>query len=139
MANGPSSPDDLTPVSGAPTDVARSGTGLPKPLHERTAEEDREVADWPALAASPSFQALLRAKRRFIIPATIFFVAYFFALPVAAGYFPELMMRRVFGALNFAYLFALSQFFMAWILAALYVRAASRFDRMAEEVIAKRA
>jgi len=36
---------------------------------------------------------------------------------------------------NIAYLFALSQFFMAWIIAALYVRAAARFDRMAADVL----
>ena len=36
-----------------------------------------------------------------------------------------------------AYVFALSQFFMAWILAALYLRAAGRFDEMAKEVVNK--
>jgi uncharacterized membrane protein (DUF485 family) len=36
---------------------------------------------------------------------------------------------------NLAYLFALSQFFVAWIIAALYVRAAARFDKMAAGVI----
>ena len=36
--------------------------------------------------------------------------------------------------MNLAYLFALSQFFMAWIIAALYVRAAAKFDKMAREV-----
>jgi uncharacterized membrane protein (DUF485 family) len=41
----------------------------------------------------------------------------------------------VWGPVNLAYLFALSQFFMAWIIAALYVRAAARFDRMARGVI----
>jgi uncharacterized membrane protein (DUF485 family) len=38
---------------------------------------------------------------------------------------------------NLAYVFALSQFFMAWILAALYLRAAGRFDEMAKEVVNK--
>ncbi|MGI8481072.1 MAG: DUF485 domain-containing protein [Chthoniobacterales bacterium] len=45
------------------------------------------------------------------------------------------MERQVLGPVNLAYLFALSQFFMAWIIAALYVRAAARFDRMADEVL----
>ena len=34
-------------------------------------------------------------------------------------------------------LFALSQFFMAWLIAALYVRAAGRFDAMAHNIINK--
>ena len=54
-----------------------------------------------------------------------------------AGWFPEIMKTKVIGPLNVAYLFALSQFFMAWIVALLYVRAASRFDRMAKEVLEK--
>lgn len=93
------------------------------------------MADWKRLAASSGFKELLKAKRRFIIPATVFFVAYYFALPVLVGYARPLMETRVFGAVNVAYLFALSQFFVAWIIAALYVRAAGRFDRMAADVI----
>ena len=62
----------------------------------------------------------------------VFFIVYYFALPVLVGYARPLMEKRVFGAVNLAYLFALSQFFMAWIVAALYVRAAAaKFDKMA--------
>ena len=87
--------------------------------------------DWKQLAAAPEFTALVASKRRFIIPATLFFIAYYFALPVLVGYFPELISRRVFGAVNIAYLFALSQFVMAWTMAFLYVRVSARFDEMA--------
>ena len=55
----------------------------------------------------------------------IFFIVYYFALPVLVGYARPLMEKRVLGPVNLAYLFALSQFFMAWIIAALYVRAAN--------------
>ena len=65
----------------------------------------------------------------------IIFIVYYFALPVLVGYARPLMEKRVFGPVNVAYLFALSQFFMAWIIAALYVRAANRFDRQAREII----
>lgn len=131
-------PPDLTPASGGPTDVAPLSRTGAKPAHERTAEEDRDSADWNAIAASAGFKELLKAKRRFIIPATIFFIVYYFALPVLVGYAPGLMRTRVFGAVNIAYLFALSQFFVAWIIAALYVRAAAKFDRMADEVIRRK-
>ncbi len=126
---------DLTPVSGAATDVAPLGRGAQKPAHERTSTEDVDVADWDRIAASEEFKALLAARRRFIVPAVIFFVVYYFALPVLVGYAPELMGRPVLGALNSAYLFALSQFFVAWLIAGLYVRAAARFDGMAREII----
>jgi len=80
----------------------------------------------------------LRAKRRFIIPAMIFFIVYYFALPVAVGYAPKFMEKRVWGAVNLAYLFALSQFFMAWIIAAIYMRAAAKFDNISRDVIENR-
>lgn len=92
---------------------------------------------WERIAATNAFQALVVAKRRFIIPATIFFLVYYFALPLFVGYAPQLMETKVLGVINLAYLFALSQFFMAWILAALYLRAAGRFDAMAAEVVAE--
>jgi len=128
---------DSTPTVGAATDVAPLGRDVVKPEHERTADEDVDVTNWERVAAMAEFKALLGEKRRFIVPATIFFVAYYFALPVLVGYAPRLMETKVLGEVNLAYLFALSQFFMAWILAALYLRVAGRFDDMAKQVIAK--
>jgi uncharacterized membrane protein (DUF485 family) len=92
-------------------------------------------ADWERVAAMDEFKSLIAAKRKFIAPAVIFFIVYYFALPALVGYAPGLMSRRVMGVINVAYLFALSQFFMAWIIAALYVRAAGRFDAMARKII----
>jgi uncharacterized membrane protein (DUF485 family) len=135
MPDGANIPPDPTPLIGAATDVSRLGQDAPKPPHERTADEDRDLVNWEALAASDKFRALLRAKRRFIVPAMIVFVVYYFALPVLVSYARPLMERRVIGAVNWAYLFALSQFLMAWIMAALYVRAANRFDKMSREVL----
>ncbi len=93
------------------------------------------VTEWPRIAATAAFRDLIRAKARFIIPATLFFMVYYFLLPALVGYAPALMKREVIGPVNLAYLFALSQFFMAWIVAWLYVRAAARFDRMAARVL----
>jgi uncharacterized membrane protein (DUF485 family) len=47
------------------------------------------------------------------------------------------METRVWGAVNVAYLFAFSQFLMAWILAALYVAVAAGWDKRAAGIIAK--
>src|SRR4051812_4692208 len=107
-------PGDFTPIVGAETDVSPLGLSQ-KPAHELTADEDIDVADWDRVASMEEFKILLASKRKFIIPATIFFVVYYFALPVLVGYAPGLMDRKVFGPVNLAYLFALSQFFMAWI------------------------
>ncbi|MDX2030190.1 MAG: DUF485 domain-containing protein [Blastocatellia bacterium] len=128
---------DLTPITGAATDVAPLGRHAEKPAHELTSDEDVDVADWDRVAAMAEFRQLVAGKRRFIVPATIFFVVYYFALPLLVGYAPALMAKKVWGVVNVAYLFALSQFFMAWILAGLYVRAAGRFDEMARNILKK--
>jgi uncharacterized membrane protein (DUF485 family) len=93
------------------------------------------LSDWDRVAAHSEFKDLMVAKARFIVPATMFFVVYYFALPVLVGYAPELMAKPVWGPVNIAYLFALSQFFMAWGVAWLYIRAANRFDAMAKRVL----
>ena len=91
---------------------------------------------WARLESDPEFRSLVAAKRRFILPATVFFIVYYFALPVLVGYFPGVMGRDVMGNVNVAYLFALSQFIMAWVLMAMYVRRARAFDAQAERVAA---
>ena len=130
-------PEDPTPVVGSATDVAPVSRSGSKPAHEPTAAENINAADWNEIAASEPFKALLKAKRRFIIPATIFFVVYYFALPYLVGYHTELMQQKAWGEMNWAYLFALSQFFMAWALAAIYVFVAAGWDRKAVAVLAK--
>src|SRR5438034_4322157 len=118
---------DLTPEVGAATDVAPVGL-KDKPAHELTAAEDSNPIDWSRVTQLPEFRGMVKAKLRFIIPAVVFFIVYYFALPVLVGYAPGLMSKKIFGVINIAYLFALSQFFMAWIIAALYLRAASKFE-----------
>lgn len=94
-----------------------------------------EPHDWAAVERLPEFRALVRAKRAFVLPATLFFVAYYFALPFLVGYWPDAMSTRVIGPINVAYLFALSQFAMAWTVMALYVRRARRFDAQADALL----
>src|ERR1051325_2190908 len=125
-------PRDQTPVVGAATDVAPLGReGGRKPAHELTADEDMDVVNWDRVAASEGFRKLVREKVKFIVPACVFFIVYYFALPVLVGYAPEFMNRRVIGSVSAASLLALSHFFLSWVVALLYVRAASRHDRMA--------
>ncbi|GAC1303437.1 MAG: DUF485 domain-containing protein [Vulcanimicrobiaceae bacterium] len=103
-------------------------TGVPPP---------RSQAAWEAVEHSREFTELVRAKARFIVPAMIFFLVYYFTLPVLVGYAPALMEHKVIGNVNVAYLFALSQFAMTWIVMVLYARSAVRFDAQAATVIAK--
>jgi uncharacterized membrane protein (DUF485 family) len=92
---------------------------------------------WDEIAESREFKDLMATKRIFIVPAFVFFLAYYFALPAMVGYAPQFMSIKVFGQVNLAYLFALSQFLVAWLIAGLYVRAAGNFDRLASDILEK--
>jgi uncharacterized membrane protein (DUF485 family) len=92
--------------------------------------------DWERIAQSPDYRSMISKKVRFVVPATVFFLVYYFTLPVLVGYWPQLMERQVWGVVNVAYLFALSQFVMTWTLAYLYMRIARKFDAMSDQVLA---
>jgi len=91
--------------------------------------------EWDRVAASQAFKDLMATKKIFIVPAFVFFLVYYFALPILVGYAPQFMSTKVIGNVNLAYLFALSQFFMAWTIAWLYVKAAGDFDKLAKDII----
>ena len=90
---------------------------------------------WDRVAASRQFRDLMAMKKVFVIPAFIFFLTYYFMLPVLVGYASGFMSIKVWGNVNLAYLFALSQFVMAWTIAGLYVRAGDRFDAISKDII----
>jgi uncharacterized membrane protein (DUF485 family) len=97
--------------------------------------EQKSPVNWDALEAKPEFRSLLSRKARFIISTTVFFMAYYLTLPVLVGWFPDLMKTQILGKVNIAYIFALSQFIMAWIIAFIYVRKAATWDKEAAAVI----
>ena len=122
-------------VEGSPsTHLLRNETNVATKLAPPTVNGLNEP-DWTSIEHSSAFRSLIAAKMRFIIPAVIFFVAYYFALPILVGYFPAVMERKVVGQINVAYLFALSEFVMAWLVMAIYVMRARGFDDQAAHVI----
>ena len=121
-------PGDPTPLFGTPADSSPIGRTASHPALERTPGDDLGSVDWDKIAALEDFQRLLHRKARFILPAGIFFIVYCFALPALVGYLRAFDGDRA-GPANIANLFTLSQFFIAWIVAALYVRVANIFDR----------
>jgi uncharacterized membrane protein (DUF485 family) len=97
-----------------------------------------EEVHWEGLEQTEEFRELVRRRFRFVLPATIFFLVYYFLLPLGNGLAPDLMKTKVFGEVNIAYLFALSEFVMAWVLAYLYIRKANTvFDGLAAKVRAR--
>lgn len=77
--------------------------------------------DYSKAAASPEFQRLLSRKRAFIVPMTIFFLLFYFLLPVMTSYFTFLNQPAV-GAITWAWVFAIAQFVMTWTLCIVYTK-----------------
>jgi len=96
------------------------------------AEHHPEI-DWEAVERSPEFRELIRRKKAFVIPATVFFMAWYFGFIILAGYAPDFMGREfITDGLTVGYALALSQFVMTWVLGWLYLRQADRvFDPLA--------
>ena len=95
--------------------------------------EHRSDIDWEAVERSPEFRELTRRKKAFVVPATAFFMAWYFGFVILCGYAPDFMGREfITDGLTVGYAFALSQFLMTWVLGWMYLRRANReFDPLA--------
>ncbi|HEV3015150.1 MAG TPA: DUF485 domain-containing protein [Actinomycetota bacterium] len=97
--------------------------------------KDEAVTATEAVGKDPEMVELERRHSRFVWPATAFFLIYYLSLNILAGTSPGLMGTKLFGEFTFGYLFALSQFLMAFVVAWVYSRwAASRMDPLATEL-----
>jgi uncharacterized membrane protein (DUF485 family) len=96
--------------------------------------EHHPEIDWVAAERSPEFRELVKRKRSFVVPATVFFLSWYFGFIILTGYAPDFMGREfITDGLTVGYVLALSQFVMAWTLAVMYLRRADRqFDPLAE-------
>ena len=90
--------------------------------------------DWKAVEESPEFRELIAARRRFVLPATLFFLAWYIGFILLAGYAPDFMARSVYQGLTVGYCLALTQFVMVFALGLMYLRRAERvYDPLAEK------
>ncbi|MCW2278797.1 DUF485 domain-containing protein [Heliophilum fasciatum] len=107
--------------------------------HPTKAQGPNEMeSQWKEISESPEFKGLMSAKAKFLIPAILFSFAYYFMLPISVGYFPQIMNKKIIGPINLAYLFALSQFFVAWAVAFVYAHVAgNHFDVTVDAIKAK--
>ena len=103
----------------------------------RRFEREEPQIDWVAAERSPEFRELLAKRRRFVVPATAFFLTWYLGFIALAGYAPDFMGESLYEGFTVGYALALSQFVMTWVLGWLYVRKADReFDPLAERAAA---
>ena len=87
--------------------------------------------EWIRIERTSAFQELVRKKKAFILPATIFFFVFYFWLPFLTA-FTTILDVNVIGAINLAYIYAFAQFAMTWILMHLYVSRANKWDDLVD-------
>lgn len=95
-----------------------------------------ENYDWSAIAKNGKYLELKRKKRVFLFGWWFAATVYYFLLPVLSGYFPELFKIKIIGVINFGYIFILSQFVVAFVVAIVYTKVANNeFDRLTDELV----
>jgi uncharacterized membrane protein (DUF485 family) len=95
-----------------------------------------ETHDWERIEHSSEFQELVRRRRSFVVPATIFFLAWYFGFIILAGYAEDFMGSSVYEGLTVGYVLALTQFVMTFGLGWWYLRKADReFDPLARRAV----
>jgi uncharacterized membrane protein (DUF485 family) len=94
------------------------------------------VYDYERIERSPEFQELVRKRRSFVLPATIFFLAYYMGFILLTGYAEDFMASSVYEGLTVGYCLALTQFVMVFALGIMYLRRADRdYDPLAKKVV----
>jgi uncharacterized membrane protein (DUF485 family) len=92
--------------------------------------------DWEAIERSPEFGELVARRRRFVLPCTIFFLAWYLGFILLCAYAPDFMGESVYQGLTVGYCLALTQFVMVFVLGLWYLRKAdNEFDPLAERAI----
>ena len=92
--------------------------------------------DWEGIERSPEFQELVRKRRSFVLPATIFFLAWYMGFIILTAYAEAFMSERVYQGLTVGYVLALTQFVMVVVLGLLYLSSSSKiYDPLAERAI----
>ncbi|MEK3886830.1 DUF485 domain-containing protein [Bacillus sp. FSL K6-3431] len=86
------------------------------------------------VSESTQFKTLMKKKKKFLIPWTLFFLVFYFTLPILTSY-TNVLNTPAIGDISWVWIYAMAQFVMTWILCTIYVRKFYSFDKDAEEII----
>ncbi len=85
------------------------------------------------IAKSAKFVELLRQKRGFLVPMTVFFLVFYFLLPILTS-FSTVLNTPAIGPISWAWIFAFAQFAMTWVVCGIYSWRSAKFDVLVEEI-----
>jgi uncharacterized membrane protein (DUF485 family) len=108
-----------------------------------TLDADRSSIDWDLAERSPAFRELVTRRHRFIAVAVTVALGWFLVFLALATVAKDLGGRSIYEGLTVAYVVGLSQYFVVWGLALMYLRRSSReyepLERQAAEEALDRA
>ncbi|MER5968781.1 DUF485 domain-containing protein [Streptomyces sp. NPDC002055] len=114
-------PEAPVPAPAPPPESPPAASGEAAP--QQAAAGPESTADiYLEVQRSAAFQEVRSRYRRFVLPACVAFLAWYFAYVIAATTAPGLMARPVVGALNVAMVAGLAQFATTFLLTFAYAR-----------------
>ncbi|KIL80787.1 DUF485 domain-containing protein [Bacillus badius] len=102
-------------------------TKLKSPLQE-------EKTIYENIASSPKFIQMVKSKNKFLVPLSVFFLLFYFSLPLLTSY-SNILNKPALGPISWVWIFAFAQFIMTWSLSMIYVRKANQFDQLSDEIL----
>jgi uncharacterized membrane protein (DUF485 family) len=97
-------------------------------------QQNYEHPRYSEIVESSHFKRLMEEKKRFILPMSVFFLLFYFSLPILTAY-SDALNNKAIGDITWAWIFAFAQFIMTWSLCMIYTKRAKRFDELAEKVV----
>jgi uncharacterized membrane protein (DUF485 family) len=112
----------MSSTEGAGRRFKRTDNGAPQ----------QAAMDWQAIEGSPEFQELVKARRSFLVPATIVFLVGAIGYLLLAAFAQDFLGKDV-GGIPIAFLAALTQVLLTWAITFAYLRKAdSTFEPLEE-------
>ncbi len=117
------------------TSASSRRDGSPPPGGQRPPGGD---IDWVAAEESPEFRELIAKRRAFVLPATIFFLAFFLGFILLSSYAREFMGSQIVPGFTWGYLYALLNLLMVIVIGVAYNRRSEKiFGPLSEKAAAK--
>ena len=95
--------------------------------------QEREI-DYQKVTESADFKALMKKKKRFLVPTSIFFLLFYISLPVLTS-FTTVLEGEAIGSITWTWVYSFLQFVMTWVLCMVYVNRSSKYDKMAQKIV----
>lgn len=102
--------------------------------HVKVESEVYSKSKYEKVVESKKFSDLISRKKKFIVPCTVFFLVFYFILPILTSY-STILNTTAIGDITWAWVFAIGQFIMTWTLLTIYMKKSAIFDKLAQEVI----